>query len=188
MLRAHRGALLGSIQEVVEGVLRREIGANDHEYDDLVQSSLERVLTTIGAGKFRGDCPVQKWAATVARCVAVDAIRERTRDRLLFDRSEDSSSLSGLPATDGGPEHLAEMHGALEELERALGRLPAPKAATVYLHDVLGYDLAEIARALGTSVAAAQSRLVRGRQQIFNILRKRRRQDFCLPQGISDGY
>lgn len=177
MLRAHRGALVGRIQAVVEKVLRRELGANDHEYDDLVQSSLERVLTTIGAGKFRGDCPVQQWAAAVARCVAIDAIRERTRDRLLFDRSEDASSMNGLPATEGGPEHLAEMHGYLEELEVALAQLPAKKAEVVYLHDVLGYKLSEIARALGTSVAAAQSRLVRGRSQIQTLLRRWRTVD-----------
>ncbi len=177
MLRAHRGALVGRIQLVVEGVLRRELGANDPEYDDLVQSALERVLATIEAGKFRGDCPVHKWAATVAKCVAIDAIRERTRDRLLFDRSEDSSALSALPARDEGPEHLTEMRGYLHELEAAFERLPPSKAAVVWLHDVLGYDLAEIAGVLGTSVAAAQSRLVRGRHQIFDSLRRRRTVD-----------
>lgn len=85
--------------------------------------------------------------------------------------------MNGLPATEGGPEHLAEMHGYLEELEVALAQLPAKKAEVVYLHDVLGYKLSEIARALGTSVAAAQSRLVRGRSQIQTLLRRWRTVD-----------
>src|SRR5262249_35911579 len=168
MATAICGALFARVQAVVEGVLRRELGTHDPDYDDLVQSSLERVLVTIAAGKFGGDCPVHVWAATVARCVAIDAIRERARDRLVFDRSESEESLGRRPSPDDDPEHVAEIRHYLDEIVSALSRLAPEKAHVVYLHDILGYELKEVATTMGMSVAAAQSRLVRGRHQIFD--------------------
>jgi len=54
----------------------------------------------------------------------------------------------------------------LDRVNRALAGLGPNKARVVYLHDILGYQLAEVAQMIGTSIAAAQSRLVRGRREI----------------------
>jgi RNA polymerase sigma-70 factor (ECF subfamily) len=40
------------------------------------------------------------------------------------------------------------------------------KAQTVLLHEGMGYELSEIAVLTGVSIAAAQSRLVRGRKEL----------------------
>ena len=40
------------------------------------------------------------------------------------------------------------------------------RAEALVLHDVLGHDLAEVSALLGVSIAAAQSRLVRGRSEL----------------------
>jgi hypothetical protein len=44
------------------------------------------------------------------------------------------------------------------------------RAQAVFLHDVLGHELAEIAVMEDISVAAAQSRLVRGRKDLYKRL------------------
>jgi RNA polymerase sigma-70 factor (ECF subfamily) len=157
---------LENVQSIVDSVLRRVLGANDPDYEDLLQTAIENVLATMGRGSFRGDCPLKGWAAAIARNVAVDALRARMRDRRLFSRGEDEEVLFQIGEVGQGPEHMAEVRRQLRQFEGALSCLRPSKATVVYMHDVLGHDLAEVAAAVGTSVAAAQSRLIRGRREI----------------------
>jgi RNA polymerase sigma-70 factor (ECF subfamily) len=163
---------LGRVLGIVDSVLRRVLGgARDPDYEDLVQSALEQVLATLEKGSFRGDCGLDAWAASIARNVAVDALRARTRDRRVFVRDEDDDDRPEVPAPGHAPEHRIELGRQLRQLAGALSQLRPAKARVVYLHDVLGYDLAEIAATIGTSVAAAQSRLVRGRREIVGSMK-----------------
>ena len=173
MNRSNRGASVDEIQNVrsaVRGVLRRLVGAEDPEYEDLVQSSIESVLVSFDRGKFRGDCPQGGWAAVIARNVAIDAIRARRRERQLFARDEAdlaaADSLGG-PDTKMGPEHLTGVQERLHRVKSALLGLGAQKANVIFLHDVLGHELSDVAGILKITVAAAQSRLVRGRREII---------------------
>jgi RNA polymerase sigma factor (sigma-70 family) len=165
-----------NVQATVGTVLRRLVGSRDPEFEDLVQSSLVNVLTTFDTGKFRGDCPPGGWAAIIARNVAVDAIRARARERRGFQHGWDSTLADDRTkiAADPGPERLTDIHLTLDRVNRALSGLGPKKARVVYLHDVLGYELGEVATMLGTSVAAAQSRLVRGRREIVETMGGRR--------------
>jgi RNA polymerase sigma-70 factor (ECF subfamily) len=165
------GGILERIRPIVDGVLRRVLGRNDPEHEDLVQSSLENVLATIDEGRFRGDCPLPGWAAAIARNVAIDALRARSRDRRVFARGESEEiEIDESCATAEGPDHLADVNRQLRSFQGALSRLRPSKAKVVYLHDMLGHDLIEVAKMLGTSVAAAQSRLVRGRREIVDCM------------------
>ncbi|HMR76180.1 MAG TPA: sigma factor-like helix-turn-helix DNA-binding protein, partial [Polyangiaceae bacterium] len=69
------------------------------------------------------------------------------------------------------PERDVAARGAFERLRYELSQMSPGRAEALLLHDVLGHDLAEIAAMTDTTVAAAQSRLVRGRHE----LRKRMR-------------
>ena len=173
MNRSNRGTSVDEIQSVrcaVRAVLRRLVGAEDPEYEDLVQSSIENVLVTFDRGKFRGDCPQGGWAAVIARNVAIDAIRARSRERQLFSR--DATDLAAADSVRGaeaktGPEHLTGVQERLDRVKSAMLGLGAPKANVVFLHDVLGHELPAVAGILRITVAAAQSRLVRGRREII---------------------
>ena len=181
MNRANRGTPVDEIQNVrsaVRGVLRRLVGTDDPEYEDLVQSSIENVLVTFERGKFRGDCPRGGWAAVIARNVAVDAIRARRRERQLFAR--DAADLIAADSVRGadakmGPEHLTGVQERLHRVKAAMLGLGAQKANVVFLHDVLGHELTDVAGILKITVAAAQSRLVRGRREIIEQMDPPRR-------------
>ena len=161
---------LKTVRSTVDTVVRRLVGSTDPEYEDLVQSSLVNVLATFDGGKFRGDCPPRGWAAVIARNVAVDAIRARARERRVIAHDGDSLADERGHSDGLGPERLTDLHETLERVNRALRGLGPKKARVVYLHDVLGYQLEEVATMLGTSVAAAQSRLVRGRREIIETI------------------
>jgi len=173
MNRPNRGTPVDEIQNVrsaVRAVLRRLVGTEDPEYEDLVQSSIENVLVTFDRGRFRGDCPKGGWAAVIARNVAIDAIRARRRERQLFARDEAdliaADSVRGADAKTG-PEHLTGVQERLHRVKSAMLDLGTQKANVVFLHDVLGHELADVAGILKITVAAAQSRLVRGRREII---------------------
>ncbi|HEX3901311.1 MAG TPA: RNA polymerase sigma factor [Polyangia bacterium] len=159
------------VRSAVRVVLRRLVGAEDPEYEDLVQSSIEHVLVTFERGKFRGECPTGGWAAVIARNVAIDAIRARSRERQLFARDVgDLTDVEGARGLDPkmGPEHLTGVQERLRRVKSALLGLGVQKANVVFLHDVLGHELGDVAGILGITVAAAQSRLVRGRREIID--------------------
>ncbi len=161
------------VQRIVDAVVRRVVGSRDPEYEDLVQSTYVSVLATLDNGKFRGDCPPGGWAAVIARNVAIDAIRARTRERKIFssDRSHSPAS-NPLLVVDRrmGPERTTELRRTVDRVGRALAGMTPDKAWVIYLHDILGCQLSEIATLTGTSIAAAQSRLVRARRQVLEKL------------------
>jgi RNA polymerase sigma-70 factor (ECF subfamily) len=63
-------------------------------------------------------------------------------------------------------EREASIREALASVRFHLAEMNEARATTMFLHDVMGHELAEIAVLTGVSVAAAQSRLVRGRKEL----------------------
>jgi RNA polymerase sigma-70 factor (ECF subfamily) len=197
MNRSKRPIVSDEIQDVrsaVRVVLRRLVGTEDPEYEDLEQSAIENVLVTFERGQFRGDCPRGGWAAVIARNVAVDALRARSRERQLFAHdpgdAAEGDGAGGLDTRVGpaGPEHLLGVQERLGRLKGALLGLGVHKANVVFMHDVLGHELGDIAPILGITVAAAQSRLVRGRREIIaQIDLPERGQGLERGQGQVDG-
>lgn len=152
--------------EVVERSILRVLRARDEEFEDFVQLAFERVLRSILRGRYVGGFSLARWASSIATHVAIDALRRRAVQRRHFQLGYEHEAVS--PGQNVEKRLVAR--GELERIHRVLGKMSEAHAETLLLHDVYGYDLEETAAVLGVTVAAAQSRLVRGRKELLRRL------------------
>ena len=129
-----------------------------------MQASFERIIRVLSERSLGGACDLPSWSSAVAAHVALDALRRRVRERKLF---RDEPVVEGVRAVDNNPERAAAAGQDVARVQGVLARMKPKHAEAVLLHDVLGHDLSEIATITGASVAAAQSRLVRGRKELL---------------------
>jgi RNA polymerase sigma-70 factor, ECF subfamily len=165
-------AIYDRLIAVVESTLFRVLGRRDSAHDDLVQSAFEQIVATLTRSRFARACSLSSWAASVTTYVAFNAMRARSRERLLVDHARDADAEA---RTQGDPRDLESEAHAREMLRRVraeLARMSIDQATTLFLHDVLGHELPEIAALTNVSVTAAQSRLVRGRKELQKRLLK----------------
>jgi RNA polymerase sigma-70 factor (ECF subfamily) len=156
---------------VVDRTLYKILGRREPDHDDIVQSAFEQVVLTLARQQFAGACSLETWAARVAGHVGLNALRSRRRERRWIDRSSpDGSATPEHPLVRQDSEKALEARSRLDQVRRHLAAMKPEQAETVFLHDALGHDLAEIAMMTGASVAATQSRLVRGRKELFKRL------------------
>jgi RNA polymerase sigma-70 factor (ECF subfamily) len=149
---------------IVVRTVARLLGRSDWDSDDLTQLALIELVTTID--RFRGDCTLDGWIAMISARVVYKHIRRRQTERRIFAArvpSDDAPSAS-IPGRDSA------VRGLIERVRVHLDALEPNKAWTFLLHDVCGYDLREIAEITGTSVAAAQTRLTRGRRELHALI------------------
>jgi RNA polymerase sigma factor (sigma-70 family) len=159
-------AVLARIQRVIRSVARSVLGIDDPDYEDVQQIAVERLLVIMGEGRPQRGSVVQL-AARIARNVAVDVRRARLRWMHLTVRDDEATTRC---AESIDPERIAVARELLWHLGMALRAIPPEQAKVVYAHDVLGRDLAEIATIFALSLAAAQSRLFRGRIRMKSLL------------------
>jgi RNA polymerase sigma-70 factor, ECF subfamily len=166
-------ALYDRVHRVVDRTLRRLLRVSEFDYEDLLQISFERIIRTLIERRFRGACNLSTWAAAIASRVGIDAFRSRMRARDVFDArrsADDGAALQGQSL-----ERQLEARSDVEQLRSVLAVMDPHQAETVVLHDLFGHELSEIAVLMGVSVAAAQSRLARGRKDLLRRVEIRRR-------------
>lgn len=160
-------ALHDRLRPVVERAIRRLLGAchrGDRDHEDLAQHAMIEVVYTID--KFRGDCPLDAWASTVAAHVVYNHIRKVKMERRIFEglRGEDDDA----PASTRSLSRDTSARSTLRRVFVHLDALESGKAWAYALHDVCGFDLREVAQITESTVAAAQTRLVRGRRELHD--------------------
>jgi RNA polymerase sigma-70 factor (ECF subfamily) len=168
-------ALYEALLPAVLGALQRILRDPSRDYEDLAQTTFERIVRTLMHDKRAPASSLPAWAAAIATHVALDTIRARIRERRLFshetERYERAVDHAGGPAS-ASPEERLEARRRLLEVQGHLGRMNRDHAQTLLLHDVLGHDLAETASITGVSIAAAQKRLWRARQELLRRAKK----------------
>jgi RNA polymerase sigma-70 factor (ECF subfamily) len=165
--------LYDRLLQTVEHTLYRILGRRESDHEDLIQSAFEQVVKTLTTRRFAGACSLKTWAGSVAANVGLNALRSRRRERAVIERSHDDHAADGRAKED--PEREVGARRELDEVRRALAGLNPGRAEAVFLHDVLGHDLAEIAAFGNITIAAAQSRLVRGRRDLMQQLERGRK-------------
>jgi RNA polymerase sigma-70 factor (ECF subfamily) len=159
------GELYDRLVGVVDHTLYRVFGRRETDHEDLIQTAFEQIVLTLSRQSFARACSLKTWASTVTSHVGFNALRSRRRERAVLDRQAEAE-----PDSSPGAADVERQTAARAELDRMRGHLVSMKAEhaqAVFLHDVLGHDLAEIALMTNVTVAAAQSRLVRGRKELY---------------------
>jgi len=117
-------------------------------------------------------CSLKTWASSIAAHVALKSLRSRSRLRRVFNHSVEASEQGERQSTGEDVERSLASRQSLERVREQLAQLSPTKAEAVLLHDVLGHGLTEVAALMGSSVAAAQTRLSRGRRELMERMQR----------------
>lgn len=150
--------------------------------DDLLQLTFLKAHLARERFHVQGNDPdgaVQGWYFAIARNVALDHLRSRSRqDRRRVDLERD------LPRGEGPDLELADALGTIEEhitsreladevveqVREAIARLPASQREVVELHKLRGLSMAEVAARLEIREGAARVRAHRGYKALARLL------------------
>lgn len=161
----------------VDRTIRRLVGANDSDRDDLSQLAMIEIVNSIG--RYRADSSLDTWARAVTANVVFRHLRRRRVERRIFSGLLLDDEAVGAPIQTERRSASREMLGRIGE---HLDELNEGRAWAYVLHDLYGYDLREVAQMTNASVAATQSRLVRGRRDLHDRIA----QDPGLSEALRD--
>jgi RNA polymerase sigma-70 factor (ECF subfamily) len=151
------------VRPVVDRTIVRLLGRGSQDHDDLAQVSMLAIVRSLD--RFRGECSLDTWSARVTAHTVYKQLRRRKVERRIFDPDAEIEIVSTRD-----PHDIATDRDSVRRIREHLDSIDPVKATTLLLHDVAGYDLHEIAEITEVSVAAAQSRLVRGRRELHERL------------------
>lgn len=140
------------------------------DVEEAVQDSFVQAWRNLD--RFRAEAALFTWLYRIG----VNAALARTRRR-----EHPTTDLDSLPSEGAAqvprdvlPETAAEAHDLRARILAALAELPFEHREAVVLRDLAGLSNEEVAGALGVSIAAAKSRIHRGRLELRDLLEPRR--------------
>ncbi|HUQ33385.1 MAG TPA: RNA polymerase sigma factor [Pyrinomonadaceae bacterium] len=140
---------------------------NIAEAEDLAQEVFIHVYRKIGS--FRGESAMMTWLHRVTVNKVLMHFRRNAvrRERTTLDGESPEPVVRVRETPD---QTLAVDRIALD---RAIAQLPPGYRAVFILHDVEGYEHAEIARICGTAVGTSKSQLHKARKKLVELLKRR---------------
>ena len=153
----------------VAGNLYRVIGDRS-DLDDLVQEVF--VIAFRGLERFRGDARLSTWLYRICVNVALGRIRTRKRRPAAIgladlDTAVTDPSLTERPET---PAQSLQRRQDQERVYRALEVLAPKKRIVLYLHEIEGLDLKEIAYLVDSNPVTVRTRLFYARKEFYKVL------------------
>jgi len=156
---------------------RRQVAANLYrvlgdrtDLDDLVQEVF--VIAFRGLERFRGDARLSTWLYRICVNVALGRIRSRKRrpppiGLRDLDRAAIDPSLTERPET---PDRTLERQRDQARVYRALEMLAPKKRIVLYLHEIEGLDLKEIAYLVDSNPVTVRTRLFYARREFYRVI------------------
>jgi RNA polymerase sigma-70 factor (ECF subfamily) len=146
-------------RSIVARTVQKLLGRGDRDEQDIFQQTMVEIVRSID--RYRGECPLDGWIATLAAHVVYKSLRRRRLERRIWSDAEPPEALT----IDHSGARAAQ-RSTIERISKHLEAMDSGRSWAFLLHDVHGYDLRETAQIMGVSHAAAQSRLVRGRKEL----------------------
>jgi RNA polymerase sigma-70 factor (ECF subfamily) len=121
--------------------------------------------------RYRGEAALFTWLYRIGVNAALAQARRKRLPTGALESLPDEGALH--VARDVLPEPAAEAHDDRAQMIAALAQLPFEYREAVVLRDLVGLANEEVATALDVSIAAAKSRIHRGRLQLRELLEPR---------------
>jgi len=152
-------ALYERSRPIVDRTVRRLLGRPDPDQQDISQQAMVEIVRSVD--RYRGECPLDAWIATVAAHIVWKSLRKRKLERrvLVLGSTEEMEAPEQ-------PARTAVLRSVIRRVKGHLEQMDEGRAWAFLLHDVHGYDVREMAGIMDISEAAAQSRLVRARKEL----------------------
>lgn len=160
-------------QEELYRAHRRQVAANLYrvlgdrtDLDDLVQEVF--VIAFRGLARFRGEARLSTWLYRICVNVALGRIRSRARRPPPILRAEPVGEEPGRsPET---PHRALERRRARDRVYRALEQLPPKKRIVLYLHEIEGRSLKDIAYLVDANPVTVRTRLHYAKRDFYRIV------------------
>jgi RNA polymerase sigma-70 factor, ECF subfamily len=154
--------------------LARNITQNDEDAEDVLQEAFLKALEHLGS--FQGQSKFYTWLVRIAVNESLMKLRKRKSDRTVsLDENietDEEPIAREIAVWDDTPESRFSRTEMRDILDKAIGSLKPIFRAVFVLRDVEELSTEETAEALGLSVAAVKSRLLRARLQLRERLTK----------------